>query len=107
MNLWKVIKFVTIVMSPGDILVLLITLAIWTEKIAGLKYQCFFHNSKGYDSHFIINEIANVEKIKDIDMIPKTEEKYISYSFNNLRFLDSLAFMCPDDSLEKRWVVEK
>ena len=34
-------------------------------------------------------------------MIPKTEEKYISYSFNNLRFLDSLAFMCPDDSLEK------
>ena len=34
-------------------------------------------------------------------MIPKTEEKYISYGFNNLRFLDSLAFMCPDDSLEK------
>ena len=61
----------------------------------------FFHNDKVYDSHFIINEIANVEKIKDIDMITKTEEKYISYSFNNLRCLDSLAFMCPDDSLEK------
>ena len=34
-------------------------------------------------------------------MIPKTEEKYVSYSFNNPRFLDSLAFMCPDDSLAK------
>ena len=60
----------------------------------------FFHNGKGYESHFIINEIADVEKIQDIDMISKTEEKYITYSFNNLRFLDSLVFMRPDDSLE-------
>ena len=60
----------------------------------------FFHNGKRYDSHFIINEVANVDKIENIDMIPETEEKYISHSFNNLRFLDSLAFMCPDNSLE-------
>jgi len=66
-----------------------------------VKIPIFFHNGKGYDSHFIINEIANIESIKDVDLIPKTDEKYISYSFNHLRFLDSLAFMCPDDSLEK------
>ena len=34
-------------------------------------------------------------------MIPKTEEKYISYDFNNLRFLDTISYMNPDDSLEK------
>ena len=64
------------------------------------KIPVFFHNGKGYDSHFIIDEVANIDKVRHIDMIPKTEERYISYSFNNLRFLDSLSFMCPDDSLE-------
>ena len=47
------------------------------RKDSRIKIPVFFHNGKGYDSHFIINEIANVEKIKDIDTIPKTEEKYI------------------------------
>ena len=65
------------------------------------KIPVFFHNGKGYDSHFIINEIANISFIKEINMIPKTEEKYICYDFNNLKFLDSLSFMNPDDSLEK------
>ena len=67
----------------------------------GKKIPVFFHNGKGYDSHFIINEIANIKQVSEVSIIPKTEEKYISYGFNNNRFLDSLAFMCPDDSLEK------
>ena len=65
------------------------------------KIPVFFHNGRGYDSHFIINEIGNIEDIKNINMIPKTEEKYICYDFNKLKFLDSLSFMNPNDSLEK------
>ena len=65
------------------------------------KIPVFFHNGRGYDSHFIINEISNFEEITNINMIPKTEEKYVCYDFNNLKFLDSLSFMNPSDSLEK------
>ena len=61
----------------------------------------FFHNGKGYDSHFIINEIANFEEIDKINIIPKTEEKFICYDFNDLKFLDTISFMNPDDSLDK------
>ena len=61
----------------------------------------FFHNGKGYDSHFIINEIANFQEIEKINIIPKTEEKFICYDFNDLKFLDTISFMNPDDSLDK------
>ena len=41
------------------------------------------HNGKGYDSHFIINEIGKVKEINRINIIPKTEEKFVCYNFNN------------------------
>ena len=65
------------------------------------KIPVFFHNGKGYDSHFIINEIANFDEINRINIIPKTEEKFICYDFNNLNSSDTISYMNPDDSLEK------
>ena len=41
----------------------------------------------------IINEIAKIADIKNIKVIPKTEEQYICYEFEHLKFLDSIAFM--------------
>ena len=61
----------------------------------------FFHNGKGYDAHFIIQELSNIEQIEQINIIPKNEEKYITYGFNNLKFIDSISFMNTDDSLDK------
>ena len=41
------------------------------------KVSIIFHNSKGYDSHFIIRELNNFENI-NIEVIPKSTEKYMS-----------------------------
>jgi len=62
-----------------------------------------FHNLKGYDSHFIM-QIANQERfgIKNITCIPLNKEKYISFSLDEYRFLDSFQFMASGlDTLTK------
>ena len=69
----------------------------------------FFHNLEGYDSHIFIKNLGVSEG--SIDCIPKTEEKYISFSKNievdnfrdkkgrkisimrEIRFIDSFKFM--------------
>ncbi len=63
-----------------------------------------FHNLEGYDSHLFVKSLGLAEG--DIRCIPKTDEKYISFSKNvpmengkekviclEMRFLDSLKFM--------------
>ncbi|XP_036140462.1 uncharacterized protein LOC118644854 [Monomorium pharaonis] len=71
-----------------------------------------FHNLSGYDSHFIIKEIATAFKGKT-DVLPITKEKYISFTkhvvdtadkldphnYIKLRFIDSYKFL--NTSLEK------
>ena len=43
------------------------------------KVPIFFHNLKGYDSHFIFQELdKNIHG--QINVIPKTMEQYISFS---------------------------
>lgn len=68
----------------------------------------FFHNLSNYDAHFIVHALNFVEG--EIDVIPQTKEKYISFSktiqVNNqkicLRFVDSLKFLpCSLDQLAK------
>ncbi len=59
-----------------------------------------FHNLEGYDSHLFIKELS---KVGDIDIIPKTTEKYISFTVNfdepelhnslKARFIDSFLFL--------------
>ena len=54
------------------------------------KIPVLFHNGKGYDAHFIIQDLSNIEQTEQINIIPKNEEKYITYGFNNLKFVDSM-----------------
>ena len=76
-------------------------LQISAEKI---KIPVIFHNLKGYDSHFIINELGELIKKGEegisIKVIAQNAEKYMAfYIGNHLSFIDSFAFM--SSSLEK------
>ena len=77
-----------------------------------IKIPVIFHNLRGYDSHFIMQEIGlivkNYEYVNkngkkcqmNINAIPNNMEKYMAFMLgNNLTFLDSFQFM--GSSLEK------
>ena len=77
-----------------------------------VKIPVIFHNLRGYDSHFIMQEIGAIVKNyeytnKDgkkcqmnINAIPNNMEKYMAFMLgNHLTFLDSFQFM--SSSLEK------
>jgi len=59
----------------------------------------FFHNLSGYDGHLIMSEIGYLSDGSDLTAIPKTKEKYISFTWGKLRFLDSFNFL--SSSLDK------
>ena len=76
-------------------------LQISAEKI---KIPVIFHNLKGYDSHFIINELGELIKKGEegisIKVIAQNAEKYMAFYINNhLSFIDSFQFM--NSRLEK------
>ena len=77
-----------------------------------LKIPVIFHNLRGYDSHFIMQEIGQIVKdykytnkkgeVKEmnINAIPNNMEKYLAFMLgNHLSFIDSFQFM--SSSLEK------
>ena len=77
-----------------------------------VKIPVIFHNLRGYDSHFIMQEIGAIvkkhtytnkkgEKCQmDINAIPNNMEKYMAFMLgNHLTFIDSFQFM--GSSLEK------
>ena len=63
-------------------------------------HPIFAHNSSRYDSHFLIKELNKIDN-DEIQVIPKTDEEYISvskyYEFDDekieIRFLDSIKFL--------------
>ena len=56
------------------------------------KIPIIFHNLEGYDEHIIFKELNNFDNI-DIQVIPKTSEKYVSITVNRtIIFLDSSQF---------------
>ena len=70
------------------------------------KIPVIFHNLKGYDSHFIMQEIGKIIETNTyvdrkgetrqhkINVIPNNMEKYIAFMLGyNLVFIDSLQFM--------------
>ena len=77
-----------------------------------VKIPVIFHNLRGYDSHFIMQEIGAIVKEYEytnkkgqkcqmnINAIPNNMEKYMAFMLgNHLTFLDSFQFM--SSSLEK------
>ena len=71
-----------------------------------LKIPVIFHNVRGYDSHFIMQEIGAIvkqytyknkkgqEQQMNINAIPNNMEKYMAFMLgNHLVFLDSFQFM--------------
>ena len=77
-----------------------------------VKIPVIFHNLRGYDSHFIMQEIGAIvknhtyknnkgeEKQMNINAIPNNMEKYMAFMLgNHLTFIDSFQFM--GFSLEK------
>ena len=55
------------------------------------KIPVVFHTLKGYDSHHIMQKIHKAKG--NITCIPNNAEKYISFSVEQLKFLDSYQFM--------------
>ena len=56
------------------------------------KIPVIFHNLRGYDSHFIMQEIGKFKL--DINVIPNNMEKYMAFMLGkHLTFLDSFQFM--------------
>lgn len=56
------------------------------------KIPVIFHNLRGYDSHFIMQEIGKFGQ--DINVIPNNMEKYMAFMIGkHLVFLDSFQFM--------------
>ena len=77
-----------------------------------IKIPVIFHNLRGYDSHFIMQEIGAIvknntyknkngeEKQMNINAIPNNMEKYMAFMLgNHLKFIDSFQFM--SSSLDK------
>ena len=77
-----------------------------------IKIPVIFHNLRGYDSHFIMQEIGAIVKNNEyinkngkiqqmsINAIPNNMEKYMAFMLgNHLTFIDSFQFM--SNSLEK------
>ena len=84
-------------------------------KPATIKIPILFHNLRGYDSHFIMQQIGEIAKKHvyknnrgeechmNIDCIPNNMEKYMAFMLgNHLVFLDSFQFMSSSlDNLTK------
>ena len=71
-----------------------------------IKIPVIFHNLRGYDSHFIMQQIGQIvkdktwknkkgeEKQMNIKVIPDNMEKYMAFMLgNHLTFIDSFQFM--------------
>ena len=61
------------------------------------KVPVIYHNLRGYGSHLIFKELSKFHC--KISVIPNGLKKYMSFSLNNLVFIDSMLFM--NSSLDK------
>lgn len=57
----------------------------------GDQIPVFFHNLRGYDSHLIMQEIHNAKG--SLSCIANNSERYVSFSIDNLKFVDSVQFL--------------
>ena len=91
--------------SPGDVKTRHHDHYMGTGEIVGLAHQScnlsyrstyfipiIIHNLKGYDSHLILKH-SPADYAKQVNIIPSNTQKFISFAFDNMRFLDSLQFL--------------
>lgn len=61
-----------------------------------MNIPIIFHNLRGYDSYFIMQNIGQIAKkhaYKTTNVIPNNMEKYMSFTLGKqLRFMDSFQF---------------
>lgn len=70
------------------------------------KIPVFFHNLKNYDGHIIIKAL-NDKGFTNIKVLAQNFEKYITFSFSHLKFLDSFSFLTSSlDTLVKNLAEE-
>ena len=62
------------------------------QKPTSFHIPVILHNFQGYDSHLIMESLGKNPKSR-LSCIPKNIEKYLSFSQDNFRFIDSLQFM--------------
>ena len=69
----------------------------WAISAEKLKIPVIFHNLKGYDSHFIMQNIGHLIRQDlniEVDVIASNFEKYIGFNIGkHLTFIDSFSFM--------------
>ena len=77
------------------------------QLVISKKVPVVFHNLRGYDSHFIMQEIGKFNL--NIEVIPTNSEKYLSFTWGqNLVFIDSFQFMASSlDKLASNLPVDK
>ena len=61
--------------------------------IVKVSKHMFFHNLKGYGSHFIICNAHEFHSKRKIGVIAQNSEKFIMFGFGNLQFKDSISFL--------------
>ena len=59
------------------------------------KLLVVFHGLSNYDSHFLVQHINKLKRLKklQINVIPRTSEKYLTLSIGGLQFKDSYQFL--------------
>lgn len=66
--------------------------------LCNLNYQIphdlpvIIHNLKNFDSNLILRELSQ-KYFKQCKILPKTTEKFLSFSLDNIKFLDSFQFL--------------
>ena len=61
---------------------------------AAQKYDIYviMHGLSNYDSHFIVHNFSKYKE-SNIKIVPRTSEKYLSFSLGNMHFKDSFHFL--------------
>ncbi len=57
------------------------------------KIPVIFHNLKGYDGHQIIRSLTLEAGKRNISVIAQNEERFMTFTVGNLKFIDSLNFL--------------
>lgn len=57
------------------------------------KIPLVMHNLRGYDEHLIIGNMTEDHNLSSLNVIPQAGEEFLSFSFNNVQFIDSVSFL--------------